>query len=43
MSLEELGRAAARALFEAIDAEHGRGVRAVQCRVIVHGSTAAAA
>ncbi|WP_198667759.1 LacI family DNA-binding transcriptional regulator [Glycomyces dulcitolivorans] len=40
MNLEELGRTAARALFEAIDAEHGRGVRTVQCRVVVRGSTA---
>lgn len=42
MNLEELGRAAARALFEAIDDEHGRGVHTVQCRVVVRGSTASA-
>ncbi|WP_030160009.1 LacI family DNA-binding transcriptional regulator [Glycomyces sp. NRRL B-16210] len=40
MNLEELGRAAARALFEAIDAEHGQGLHTVQCRVVVRGSTA---
>jgi LacI family transcriptional regulator len=39
MNLEELGRTAARALFESIDAEHGRGVRTVQCRVVQRGST----
>ncbi|SDD74375.1 LacI family DNA-binding transcriptional regulator [Glycomyces harbinensis] len=40
MNLEELGRAAARALFESIDAEHGKGIRTVQCRVVPRGSTA---
>ncbi|THV22863.1 LacI family DNA-binding transcriptional regulator [Glycomyces paridis] len=40
MNLEELGRAAARTLFEALDADHAKGTRTVQCRVVVRGSTA---
>lgn len=40
MNLEELGRAAARALFDAIDDERGRGVRSMRCRLVVRGSTA---
>lgn len=40
MNLEELGRAAARALFEAIDDEHDRGVRTMRCRLVIRGSTA---
>ncbi|WP_026923804.1 LacI family DNA-binding transcriptional regulator [Glycomyces arizonensis] len=40
MNLEELGRAAARALFDAIDDEHDRGVQTMQCRIVIRGSTA---
>ncbi len=39
MNLEELGRAAARALFSAIDDERARGVRTMRCRVAIRGST----
>ncbi|GGZ29064.1 LacI family DNA-binding transcriptional regulator [Streptomyces poonensis] len=40
MNLEEVGRAAARALFTAIAGDHGRGVETLPCRVVVRGSTA---
>ncbi|THV36990.1 LacI family DNA-binding transcriptional regulator [Glycomyces buryatensis] len=40
MNLEELGRTAARAMFDAIDNEHARGVQTTQCRVVIRGSTA---
>ncbi|GAB3653893.1 LacI family DNA-binding transcriptional regulator [Glycomyces tarimensis] len=40
MNLEELGRAAARALFDAIDDEHDRGVQTMPCRLVIRGSTA---
>ncbi|GAB3229426.1 LacI family DNA-binding transcriptional regulator [Glycomyces halotolerans] len=40
MNLEELGRAAARALFNAIDDEPDSGVRSMPCRVVIRGSTA---
>nr|WP_198587202.1 LacI family DNA-binding transcriptional regulator [Glycomyces xiaoerkulensis] len=40
MNLEELGRTAARALFDAIDDEPARGVRTMDCRVVIRGSTA---
>ncbi len=41
MNLEEVGRAAARALFEALDGSPRSGVEALPCRVVIRGSTAA--
>ncbi|GAB4005227.1 hypothetical protein GCM10029992_52510 [Glycomyces albus] len=38
-NLEELGRTAARALFDAIDDEHDRGVRTLPCRLVIREST----
>lgn len=38
-NLEELGRTAARALFDAIDDERDRGVRALPCRLVIREST----
>jgi LacI family transcriptional regulator len=40
MNLEELGRSAARALFEALDGAPRSGVEALACRVVIRGSTA---
>ncbi|WP_347177342.1 hypothetical protein [Glycomyces sp. L485] len=40
MKLEELGRPAVRALFDAIDDERDRGVQTMPCRVAIRGSTA---
>jgi len=41
MNLEEVGRAAARALFAALDGSPRSGVEAWPCRVVIRGSTAA--
>lgn len=40
MNLQELGRAAARALFEALDGSPRSGVEALPCRVVIRSSTA---
>jgi LacI family transcriptional regulator len=40
MNLKELGRTAARALFEALDGSPRSGVEALPCRVIIRSSTA---
>jgi LacI family transcriptional regulator len=40
MSLEEVGRAAARAVFAALDGTPRSGVEALPCRVVIRGSTA---
>jgi LacI family transcriptional regulator len=40
MNLEEVGRAAARALFAALDGEPRSGVEALPCRLVIRGSTA---
>lgn len=40
MNLEEVGRAAARALFAALDGNPRSGVEALPCRVVLRGSTA---
>lgn len=39
MNLEEIGRAAARALFAALDGSPRSGVDALPCRVVIRGST----
>lgn len=41
MNLEEVGRAAARALFAALDGSPRSGVEALPCRVVIRGSSAA--
>lgn len=41
MNLEEVGRAAARTLFAAIDAAPTPGIEALSCRVVIRGSTVA--
>ena len=40
MNLEEVGRAAARAVFAALDGAPRRGLEALPCRVVIRGSTA---
>jgi LacI family transcriptional regulator len=40
MNLEEVGRAAARAVFAALDGVPRSGVEALPCRVVIRGSTA---
>jgi LacI family transcriptional regulator len=40
MNLKELGRTAARALFEALDGSPRSGVEALPCRVVIRSSTA---
>jgi LacI family transcriptional regulator len=40
MNLEEVGRAAARAVFAALDGTPRRGLEALPCRVVIRGSTA---
>jgi LacI family transcriptional regulator len=40
MNLEEVGRAAARAVFAALDGAPRSGVEALPCRVVIRGSTA---
>ena len=40
MNLEELGRAAARALFAAIDGSPRSGLETLPCRIVIRGSTA---
>jgi LacI family transcriptional regulator len=40
MNLEEIGRAAARALFAALDGAPRSGIEALPCRVVLRGSTA---
>jgi LacI family transcriptional regulator len=40
MNLEEVGRAAARAVFAALDGAPSSGVEALPCRVVIRGSTA---
>ncbi|HEX3475504.1 MAG TPA: LacI family DNA-binding transcriptional regulator [Kofleriaceae bacterium] len=41
MNLEEIGRAAARALFAALDGSPRSGLEALPCRLVIRGSTAA--
>jgi LacI family transcriptional regulator len=41
MNLEEIGRAAARALFAALDGSPRSGLEALPCRIVIRGSTAA--
>jgi LacI family transcriptional regulator len=40
MNLEEMGRAAARALFAALDGSPRSGIDALPCRIVLRGSTA---
>ena len=40
MNLEEIGRAAARALFAALDGSPRSGLEALPCRIVIRGSTA---
>jgi LacI family transcriptional regulator len=40
MNLEEMGRAAARALFAALDGSPRSGLEALPCRIVLRGSTA---
>jgi LacI family transcriptional regulator len=40
MNLEEIGRAAARALFAALDGSSRSGLEALPCRLVIRGSTA---
>jgi LacI family transcriptional regulator len=40
MKLEEIGRAAARALFAALDGSPRSGLEALPCRIVIRGSTA---
>lgn len=40
MNLEEVGRAAAHALFTAIGGGRRSGIEALPCRVVIRGSTA---
>src|ERR671910_476611 len=40
MNLEEVGRAAARAVFAALDGAPRRGLEVLPCRVVIRGSTA---
>jgi LacI family transcriptional regulator len=40
MNLEEVGRAAARAVFAALEGAPRSGVEALPCRVVIRGSTA---
>ena len=40
MNLEEMGRAAARALFAALDGSPRSGLEALPCRIVIRGSTA---
>src|SRR5689334_6997898 len=40
MNLEEIGRAAARALFAALDGTPRSGLEALPCRIVIRGSTA---
>jgi LacI family transcriptional regulator len=40
MNLQQLGRAAARALFAALDGSPRSGLEALPCRVVIRGSTA---
>ena len=40
MNLEEIGRAAARALFAALDGSPRSGLEAIPCRLVIRGSTA---
>ena len=39
MNFTALGRRAARAIFEALDGEHGSGIHTEPCRLVVRGST----
>jgi LacI family transcriptional regulator len=39
MNLEEVGRAAARALFAALEGAPRSGVESVPCRLVIRGST----
>jgi LacI family transcriptional regulator len=41
MNLEEVGRAAARALFAALDGSPRSGVESLPCRLVIRGSTVA--
>jgi len=41
MNLEDMGRAAARALFAALDGSPRSGLEALPCRIVIRGSTAA--